>query len=170
MAARDLDLARHAYVARDLASMIKAHDAELGASQQENHHLANETRDVVKSLVYGGLDGITTSLSVVCVGVGADFSPKVVIVMGFGMLLAAAISMGLGDALSEKAEFDYVQREWQRESWEMEENPEGEIKEMVELYVESGVAEADAQVSTLLNCGVLRQAPCLCRVRLVTGE
>jgi len=28
----------------------------------------------------------------------------------------------------------------------MEENPEGEIKEMVELYVSSGVSEADAQV------------------------
>ena len=39
-----------------------------------------------------------------------------------------------------------AQREWQREAWEMEENPEGEIKEMVELYVSSGVSEADAQV------------------------
>jgi hypothetical protein len=109
MASRDLESARSAYKTRDLAASIVAHDAYQGTAYVENHHLANETRDVVKSLVYGGLDGITTSLSVVCIGVGADFVPKVVIVMGFGMLLAAAISMGLGDALSEKAELDYVQ-------------------------------------------------------------
>ena len=39
-----------------------------------------------------------------------------------------AISMGLGDALSEKAEMDYVRREWARETWEMDENPAGEVR------------------------------------------
>ena len=72
---------------------------------------------MVKSLVYGGLDGITTSLSVVCAGVGAELEDRITITMGFALLVAAAISMGVGDALSEKAELDYVRREWQRESW-----------------------------------------------------
>jgi hypothetical protein len=42
---------------------------------------------------------------------------------------ADGISMGLGDALSEKAEVDYVKREYARETWEMDTNPAGEVAE-----------------------------------------
>ena len=48
--------------------------------------------------------------------------------MGLANLMADAISMGLGDALSEKAEVDFQMREWKREAWEMDENPEGEVQ------------------------------------------
>jgi DNA damage-binding protein 1 len=48
--------------------------------------------------------------------------------MGLANLIADAISMGLGDALSEKAEMDMVEREWQRENWEMDSNPAGEVR------------------------------------------
>ena len=41
---------------------------------------------------------------------------------------ADAISMGLGDALSEKAELNYVKREYARETWEMDTNPAGEVQ------------------------------------------
>lgn len=47
--------------------------------------------------------------------------------MGLANLIADAISMGLGDALSEKAELDYIHREWKRETWEMDNNPQGEV-------------------------------------------
>ena len=61
--------------------------------------------------------------------------------MGLANLVADAISMGLGDALSEKAELEHVRREHKRENWEMENNPQGEVEEMVELYLEKGVSE-----------------------------
>ena len=41
-------------------------------------------------------------------------------------------------------------REYRREQWEMDENPEGEIREMVELYKEKGVKEEDAEA--ILRC------------------
>jgi vacuolar iron transporter family protein len=90
-----------------------------------------------------------------------------VIVLGLANLFADAISMGLGDALSEKAEMDMIAREYKRETWEMDSNPAGEvgrsdklkpafcskwpsffaqIKEMKELYMEQGVSAADANL------------------------
>ena len=66
--------------------------------------------------------------------------------MGLANLVADAISMGLGDALSEKAELEHVRREHKRENWEMDNNPKGEIEEMVELYLEKGVSEEDARL------------------------
>lgn len=65
--------------------------------------------------------------------------------MGFANLLADGISMGLGDYLSEAAELDYVRSERKREAWEMDNYPEGELSEMVELYVEKGVERKDAE-------------------------
>lgn len=139
---RDLDAAREAYARGDVNAMIAAHDGLAGTSEEH----AGEAGDFIKSLVFGGLDGIITTFAIVSAAVGASLDRKTVIVMGLANLIADAISMGLGDALSEKAEMDMVQREWQRENWEMDSNPTGEIKEMLELYVEEGVAEADAAI------------------------
>lgn len=65
--------------------------------------------------------------------------------MGFANLLADAISMGLGDYLSESAELEFVRSERKREAWEMANYPEGELSEMVDLYVGQGVDRADAE-------------------------
>ena len=64
--------------------------------------------------------------------------------MGFASLVADAMSMGLGDTLSEMAERDFIRREWERETWEMDTNPSGKVQEMQELYVQKGVSEEDA--------------------------
>ena len=40
--------------------------------------------------------------------------------------------MGLGDYFSEKSEKDYIKNEWMRETWELENYPEGEKQEMGE--------------------------------------
>jgi len=135
-------MARKAYTVKDVNAMIEAHDTVLG--EEEKH--AGAAGDFIKSLVFGGLDGIITTFAIVCAAVGASLSNKTVIVMGLANLIADAISMGLGDALSEKAEMDMVKREWDRENWEMDNNPEGEIMEMVELYKDAGVSQDDAYI------------------------
>jgi hypothetical protein len=56
---------------------------------------------VIKSVVFGGLDGIITTFSIVAAVAGASLSVEVVLLMGFANLIADGISMGLGDALSE---------------------------------------------------------------------
>lgn len=75
---------------------------------------------------------------------GADLSPDVVLVMGFANLVADGISMGFGDYLSSVAEREYTLAERQREEWEMDNNPAGEVQEMVEIYKLNGYSEEDA--------------------------
>lgn len=48
---------------------------------------------------------------------GAGLDPKVIILMGFSNVIADAISMGLGDFLSSKAENDFIMHERKREAW-----------------------------------------------------
>jgi VIT1/CCC1 family predicted Fe2+/Mn2+ transporter len=52
--------------------------------------------------------------------------------------------MGFGDYLSSQAEVDYTKAEHTREKWELDNYPEGEKREMVELYMKRGMTEEDA--------------------------
>jgi len=107
-------------------------------------HLSKATNHYLKSLVYGGLDGIITTFATVTSVSGADFSPIVIVILGIAHLFADGLSMGMGDALSEQAEIDFNNSERKREKWEMEINMEGELDEMVALYEQKGVSRPDA--------------------------
>ena len=91
--------------------------------------------DYIKSMIFGGLDGIITTLAIVCAARGADLTSDVVIMMGIANLVADGISMGMGDFLSERAEQDFIRAERAREMWEFENYREGELSEMMELCV-----------------------------------
>ncbi|ETO31266.1 hypothetical protein RFI_05854 [Reticulomyxa filosa] len=105
-------------------------------TSEENHKNLGE---IVKSVVYGGLDGIITTFAIVSSVHGANLPQAVVLVVGFANVIANAFSMGIGDYLSESAEFDYARSERNREKWEFENFKEGEIMEMVEIYEKKGM-------------------------------
>jgi VIT1/CCC1 family predicted Fe2+/Mn2+ transporter len=102
--------------------------------------------------VYGGLDGIITTFAVVAGVTGAALSAGVVLILGFANLIADGISMAVGDYLSTKSENEYNAMERRREEWEVDNYPEGEKREMVELYTDKGMDPEDAhQVVELLS-------------------
>jgi DNA damage-binding protein 1 len=90
--------------------------------------------------------GIITTFAVVAGGIGGKLSVDTILILGFSSVVADAISMGVGDALSTKSENEYILAERDREAWEFKNNPEGEIEEMVDLYVQKGCEREDAQI------------------------
>jgi VIT1/CCC1 family predicted Fe2+/Mn2+ transporter len=139
MFSRNLDKARKAYKEKNIQHLRQAHDAD-GAEPHKNNH-----GQYIKSMIYGGLDGIITTFAVVAGVAGASLSSGIVLILGFANLIADGLSMAIGDFLSTKAENEYNQTERARELWEVENYPEGEKKEMVEFYISKGLEDNDAQ-------------------------
>lgn len=133
---------RDAFDAEDEDASRAVHD-ERAARKESGHSF--EASQFVKHIVYGGLDGIISSFALIAAAVGARLPFEVVLLIGFAILLADGLSMGIGSYLSAKAEQDHVLRERGREKWEYDNYPEGEIEEMVELYRAKGFSEEDAR-------------------------
>jgi len=143
MLSRDINKARSAFKDKDVDGMISAHRQQ----SQEKHK--QEQGQYIKSVIYGGLDGIITTFAVVAGVAGASLSAGVVLILGFANLIADGLSMAIGDYLSTKAENEYNKVERQREAWEVENYPDGEKQELVELYMEKGIDQEDAK--TMVN-------------------
>lgn len=99
----------------------------------------------LKSIVYGGLDGIITTFAVVTGVAGASLSPKVILILGAANLFADGIAMAFGDFLSTKAENDYHASERDREEWEVENYPQSEREELIDIYLDKGIKQSDAE-------------------------
>lgn len=135
--------ARNAHAAGDVETSIRVHDEKKQSlAAQENHGGAGA--EMIKSIVYGGLDGIVTSFAIIASVYGANMSAAVVLISGFSKLVGDALSMGLGDAISEHAEQRYIKGERQREQLEYTNMPEEEIEEMVRIYEKKGFTREEA--------------------------
>ena len=138
MLTRNLEKARRAFQERDIEAARTAH---LQPPEAHRH----EQGQYIKSIIYGGLDGIITTFAVVAGVAGASLSAGVALILGVANLVADGLSMAVGDYLSTRAENEYKAAERQREAWEVAHFPEGEKLEMIELYEKKGIARADAE-------------------------
>ncbi len=93
-------------------------------------HMKNEIHtyagEYIKSAVYGGMDGMITTYSVVMGVFGANLKLGVVLALGVANLIGDGLSMSFGDYLSTKSEQEYMKKEEAREAWEVKNDPEGE--------------------------------------------
>ncbi len=142
MITRNLDEARGAYRHHDPEASRKAHESGNAPEEHQTGH-----GQYIKSFVYGGLDGIVMTFAVVAGVVGANLSARVVLILGVANLIADGISMAFGDYLSTKAENEYMEAERERETWEVRNYPDGEKREMIELYAEKGIPKEDAKIA-----------------------
>lgn len=127
----------------------EGYDAEASRIYHENK--TNEEQHqteggMLKPLIFGGLDGILTAFAIVAGAAGGSLSPNTILILGFSNIFADALSMGVGEFLSSKAENEWILSEREREMWEMENYPEGEVKEMEDIYVERGMLREDAKL------------------------
>ncbi|XP_028769544.1 uncharacterized protein LOC114727002 [Neltuma alba] len=132
--------------------------------------------EYVKSVVYAGLDAIITCFSLISsisatrrssAVTAQNLQPIVckfdeftnfsaanknvftvdVLVLGFANLVADAISMGLGDFLSSKAEQDVLVKKRQATEWDVANHRSEEQKELIRHYEALGMENHDATMA-----------------------
>src|SRR3982074_2997190 len=102
-------------------------------------------RSRVREIIFGTQDGLLTTLGLVS-GVGGATSDRYsVLVAGGAGSGGALIARGAGAYISSKSQREVAQAEVQRESRELEANPERELEELVQLFEAEGLPEEDAR-------------------------
>lgn len=69
--------------------------------QKQKHIKAGE---YIKSAVYGGLDGLITTLNVALSGIGLGYSSQIIVALGLASLIGDGISMAVADYLATKSD------------------------------------------------------------------
>ena len=126
------------------------------AAHKAGEHKISSLQEFLRQIVYGGNDGIVTTFAVVAgfAGLGAEGAAAVgtiaVLLFGIANLLADATAMGLGEFLSARSEQDVYRATRAKELREIETNPEMERAELIEIFTEKGLTEADAAAMTTI--------------------
>jgi hypothetical protein len=122
-------VARSAYQESNVEASRQYHDAKHTLTKAESEEGHQTQGEFLKPVIFGGLDGILTSFAIVAGSAGGKLDPSVVLILGFSNIFADALSMGVGEFLSSKANNEWILSERRREEWELENYPEGEINE-----------------------------------------
>lgn len=138
-----LDEARKAFSKGDKNASARAHDPERILRAARERHGGTGSQ-YLGEMVYGGLDGIITTFAVVSGVAGAQLDASVILILGLANVFADGFSMATGAFLSVRSKQEYYQREHQRETWEVENFPEGERTELFEIYRQQGYNEDEA--------------------------
>jgi len=152
---RNLERAAAAYQQGDLNLSRAAHAP--ARRIDEEPHKSNSMKQVGSKLfqimVTNGSYGLITS-SIVLVGMMSallnhtEFASNAlmqVITSAITVVVASALSLGFVDAGNKRSEIAFYKSEKKRETWEYDNYLEGEQREMVELYMNKGMNQLDAE-------------------------
>jgi len=133
------------YKLGDVESLVRHHsEIDLERTPEHKEQRPGMGGDYIKAFVFGGLDGIVSTFALVAGLGGAQVNIGTLIAVSLAKVLADAFSMGFGEFTSASAELDHALRLKAREEWETDNHHEGEVKEMVEIYIQKGCLKEDA--------------------------
>ena len=121
--------------------MYHDHSAEAIRDRLEEGPSANYIRD----WVYGGIDGAVTTFAIVAGVVGADFSTRVMMILGVANLVADGFSMAASNYSGTKTEQEDFERLRAWEDRQITADPEGETAEIREIFRLKGFEGADLE-------------------------
>jgi VIT1/CCC1 family predicted Fe2+/Mn2+ transporter len=107
----------------------------------ESHFTASE---FVRDVVIGMADGLTVPFALAAGLSGADITTRIIVVAGLAEIAAGSIAMGLGGYLAARNDADHYQSELRREQREVEEIPEEEAREVLEVFENYGLTRLEA--------------------------
>lgn len=145
--------ARKAYAQGDRNASLQAHSQYLNALNNGdiNEIVAAHPEkkldegEFVRPAVFGGLDGISTSFATLSGAISMGLPASHLIGISIAQIFAGAFSMAFGEYVSSTAERQVALREMKREKWEVDNFPDGERAEMVQIYVQNGMSQTDAR-------------------------
>lgn len=100
--------------------------------------------NAIRAAVLGGNDGLVSNFSLVMGVAGATAGNSGVLLAGSAGLLAGALSMSLGEWISVKSSQELYENQMELEMEELENNPEGEKRELALIYITKGIPEDQA--------------------------
>ncbi|HWG65569.1 MAG TPA: VIT1/CCC1 transporter family protein [Streptosporangiaceae bacterium] len=97
----------------------------------------------LRPAVFGAMDGLVTNVSLIA-GVGAGIgasggSPHLIVLTGLAGLAAGAFSMATGEYVSVSSQNELVQAEVRKESFELDNHPDAERRELALTFRKRGV-------------------------------
>jgi VIT1/CCC1 family predicted Fe2+/Mn2+ transporter len=98
----------------------------------------------VRDVVIGMADGLTVPFALAAGLSGADITTRIIVVAGLAEIAAGSIAMGLGGYLAAKNDADHYESELRREQREVEEIPEEEAREVLEVFEAYGLTKQEA--------------------------
>jgi VIT1/CCC1 family predicted Fe2+/Mn2+ transporter len=103
----------------------------------------HQHRDVaggwLRPAVFGAMDGLVTNVALIAGVGGGGGQPHVIVLTGLAGLAAGAFSMAAGEYVSVSSQNELVAAEVAKERLELERNPAGEMRELAEVFMRSGV-------------------------------
>jgi VIT1/CCC1 family predicted Fe2+/Mn2+ transporter len=110
------------------------------SSRQEEHITGGGK---IRSIILGLNDGLISTFTLL-VGVAAATltstgNNAIILLTGFAAMVSGAISMGLGEYISSKSEYNYIKNELKKEKAEIELFPDEEKEEVREIFEKMGM-------------------------------
>ncbi len=106
-----------------------------------------------RASVFGFSDGLITNVSLILGFVGANPGHSVVRLVGLTGLVAGAFSMASGEYISVRAQKELVDYEVSVERAALLANPEGEQKELRQIFIDRGI---DSELAERLSVDLMR--------------
>lgn len=117
----------------------------------QKYHQQSSLTSYIKEIVYGGSDGVVTTLAVISGFAGSTQENSVipltaVLLFGFANLLADASSMGLSNFLSSRSEQKMSQNQLLKQKTEIETSPQKALQETKILLESDGFKSQQIEV------------------------
>lgn len=110
---------------------------------RENHLI--ERIGWLRAAVLGANDGIISTASLMVGVAAASTNSSEILVAGVASLVAGAMSMAAGEYVSVSSQADTENADLQKERRELADDPESELRELTQIYVQRGVDPALAR-------------------------
>lgn len=105
--------------------------------------IGHEHRDVsggwLRPTVFGMVDGLVSNFGLIAGVAAATSGSNPVVIAGVAGLLAGAFSMGTGEYSSVRGQNESMQAEVDVERHELKHNPQAELEELTQIYIDRGV-------------------------------